>query len=145
MDSTLSVGETALWRSVIVYAFHDATLGKISVAGNVQRRPEGWKPSSGQKEDCERARRWLLSRGQDFNLVCHFAVLDPSAVRAAAVRAIAESPDQPLVREAETCQRMFVFPDGMRPAPMPVRNFNHWKAKKAEIADCLPNWQGRAG
>ena len=139
------MGETALWRSVIVYAFRDATLGQISVAGNVQRRAKGWQRSSKQQRDCEQARQWLLSRSRDFNLVCHFADLDPSAVRAAAVRAIAESPDQPLIREAETCQRMFVFPDGMRPAPVPKKNFNHWKAKKAEIADCLPNFQRKAG
>ena len=136
------MGETALWRSVIVYAFHDATLGQISVAGNVQRRPEGWKPSSGQKEDCERARRWLLSRGQDFNLVCHFAVLDPSAVRAAAVRAIARSPDQFPVHETKNRQRIHVFSGGTKWPPIPKGSFNHWKAKTAKIAGFSSSSQG---
>ena len=138
------MGETALWRSVIVYAFRDATLGQISVAGNVQRRAKGWQGSSKQQKDCDQARQWLLSRSRDFNLVCHLANLDPSAVRAAAVGALAESPDQPLVREAQLRQRMVVFPGGMRPAPTTGKNFNHWAAKKAETVELSPLFQGEA-
>jgi hypothetical protein len=125
LDSTFSTGETALWRSVIVYALHDAMLGRISLSGHALRRSEDWEPSIDLQRNCDWARRWLTSRGWDFTLVCHLANLDPSAVRSAAVRAIAESTDQPLIREAQSRQRKDVIFDGARRSSTSNGNFNH--------------------
>lgn len=58
--------EVHLWRAVIGQAFDDAT--SRSLNPEVQReRP--------------RARAWLLRGGDDFNDICHMAMLDPDAVR----------------------------------------------------------------
>jgi hypothetical protein len=134
MDSVLSMGETALWRSVIARAFHDATLHGIAAAESTRQRAEGWTLTKDQQRDCEKARQWLLSSGWDFNLVCHLADLDPSAVREAAVRAIADSPDQRSSIETRTGQRMQVFSGGETWPPTLKKTFNHWKAKMPENA-----------
>ena len=135
MDSVLSMGQTALWRSVIARAFHDATLRGIVTADSTWQRTDGWTLTKDQQRDCDQARQWLLSTGRDFILVCHLADLDPSAVRAAAVRAIAGSPDQRSSIEAQADQRMRVFPGGDKWPPTLKKTFNHWKAKSPEKAD----------
>lgn len=81
-------GEVSLFRAVIARAINDALN---------DRGLRGREGAAGHKEDAEsrearlhreEAREWLLSDGPDFRRVCHWALLDPEAVRDAARRAI---------------------------------------------------------
>ncbi len=77
----LSMGEMALWRAVVEQALRDATFGLHRSV-----REPNQEPDEENHVHARLARRWLLSGGEDFRTVCDLADLDPTAVRAAAVR-----------------------------------------------------------
>ena len=86
MDTVAAQGEVALWRAVIHQAVADATLG-VFTQGRGRRRTGA--PSSDRLRHLSEARTWLLGMSRDFRTVCECALLEPLAVKAAAVESIA--------------------------------------------------------
>ena len=73
----MSSPEAALWRAVIAQSIADAT-------GIVRgKKPSAYKSAVRIRDE---ARNWLLNGSKDFKEVCHFALLDPNAVRESAER-----------------------------------------------------------
>lgn len=70
------MNELALWRAVIAQAFSDATY----------RERSGCEPDQVILAGRFPARRWLLNDSEDFRAVCAYADLEPSQVRALAVK-----------------------------------------------------------
>ena len=93
MTHRCSTGETALWRAVIAQAIHDATLGRHRPGARRRRRPTPRPLSAERRRQRDTARDWLLGGGHDFRRVCLLADLDPLAVRAVAIDAIANADD----------------------------------------------------
>jgi hypothetical protein len=72
-------GCTAMWRSVVLVAFTDATFRDPNPDGpRTQTIAWGrrWEMAKAKKD----AREWLLGESKDFHLVCGWADLSPSAV-----------------------------------------------------------------
>jgi hypothetical protein len=85
-------GEVSLFRAVIARAMNDALNGRgiraRQGAGGVDRVDKEDAESREARLHREEARMWLLSDGPDFRRICHWALLEPEAVRDAARRAI---------------------------------------------------------
>lgn len=67
-------GCIGLWRAVVWQAFLDAT-----AFGN-EEIPDWARPKVGEPAR-RAARAWLLGGSQNFDEVCHFAQVDPAAIR----------------------------------------------------------------
>ena len=71
----MAATETALWLAVIERAFSDA----IGEAGDAAF-------------NSVEARRWIMTRNDDFDLVCQLAGIEPHAVRVTLAKRIDTSP-----------------------------------------------------
>lgn len=82
MNAVVGKGEVAMWRAVIQQALNDAMPGA---------RVNGGQPvlSAERRRHMADARRWFAEAGRDFRTVCESALLDPTAVTAAATKSIA--------------------------------------------------------
>ena len=85
MTDALPIGETALWRAVVLQAFQDATFGYHGVKNSRRKRR---LPSAESQAHARTARSWLLGNSSDFRRVCDLAGLEPEAVQRAAKVAI---------------------------------------------------------
>jgi len=101
MTNALPIGETALWRAVVLQAFQDATFGLHGAKSSRRKRR---RPSAEGRVHARAARSWLLGNGRDFRRVCDLAGLEPEAVQRQAQVAIASADatlSQPNGQEAQ--------------------------------------------
>jgi hypothetical protein len=87
-------GEVTLFRAVIARAMNDAVAG-LSHNGESESAARRNSPESREtRMHREEARDWLLSDSVDFRRICNWALLDPDAVRDAALRNISAAGEE---------------------------------------------------